>query len=175
MKRASLSILSVVFKAGLLGVVLFSLQGVAVAGTGVCATATLEEPFVLPDGSEHPAGRLTLCRDGRYSPVSAMHRTFVNRMPVGIFNGREEQGAQLADDENYFMLFTRRSDRPLRLVAYSLPDYGGSQTHVLHRPRVVVKDSIDRAVTSAGSAVDASSASSASSDETLLFVPAMLD
>ena len=52
-----------------------SFTGAAEAGRSRCASAVVSETFVLPDGSEHAGGKLTLC-DRSYNPV----RSFLGRM-----------------------------------------------------------------------------------------------
>jgi len=162
MIRTSSLVFRVLSRAALLGLIAISLHGVSAAGTGQCATTRVDEPFVLPDGSEHPAGIVTLCHDRKFNPVSSLHTMYVDHMPVGLFRSHPE----VTDDANetgYFMLFARGADRPLRLVGYGLPGRGGSRTHVLDRPRVVVKQFIDQAK------------ASAPSNETIVLVPAFLD
>jgi len=38
-----------------------------------CVRADIAEPFLLPDGSIHPAGALSICLDRAYSPVAGLH------------------------------------------------------------------------------------------------------
>ena len=49
----------------------------ALAEFGDCVTATVDAPFRVPDGRVFPAGRLTLCDSGTYSPVDELDRKSV--------------------------------------------------------------------------------------------------
>ena len=53
------------------------------AAGGVCSSARVDEAFVLPDGSQHSAGELTVCVSQNLTPVASLHRTFVDGMPIG--------------------------------------------------------------------------------------------
>jgi len=162
--RRKVGIVSGVALLGLLGFLTGSLATPASAGSGVCATATIAEPFVLPDGSRHPAGVLKLCHGGTFSPVSSFHTTFVDRMPVAMFLGHHQTVAP-AEDSAYALLFARADDSQLRLIGYTLPSRGGAETHMLDRPRVVVKQYLDPRPQVADS----------EAATTLVFVPATLD
>ena len=117
---------------------------------GDCASAEIGESFVLPDGSVHEAGMLTLCFRQDYSPVSTLHTTYVDQMPVGMFSSTRTEAAALENEPNddetpndYFMLFDRRPGSPLRLAGYGLSTSGAVETFILDRPaHVEVEDSI---------------------------------
>ncbi len=95
-------------------------QGEALAARDICVSAEVPEPILLPDGSWHPAGVLTLCLRGHYSPVAAFHETYVNHMPIGLFLSHQcvSEGPAEADP---FMMFYRQADGGLRLYGYALP------------------------------------------------------
>ena len=80
----------------------------AVAG-GDCASARIEEPFVMPDGSAHAPGLLSVCRDTDFTPVTAMHRGYVDRRPVGLLFGPVGRNENAAAEEP-FLVFVRDSD-----------------------------------------------------------------
>ncbi len=100
------------------------------ADDGICASAHVDEAFVLPDGSEHPSGRLTLCLSRDLTPVASLHRTFVDGMPIGAFTSRRT--AIEGEDGQYF-LFDRAAAGTLSLAGYSCPYRGGSGTFLLDR------------------------------------------
>jgi hypothetical protein len=107
-------------------------QGVTVAGGG-CTSAVVHEPFLLPDGSQHPGGQLTLCTHMKYSPVSHLHKSHVDGMPVSMLQSRhttsEGPGASGA-----FMMFNRGSDGMLYLVGYANPGRDRMDIYTLTQP-----------------------------------------
>ena len=68
------------------------------ASSGECVIAHIDAPFRLPDGLLYPAGTLTLCDGGAYSPVDTFQRILVDGSSIGLFvsNRRraESGGAQ---------------------------------------------------------------------------------
>ena len=45
---------------------------------GRCVTLEVRGTLVLPDGSIHEPGQLTLCRTMDFSPVATLHKTYVD-------------------------------------------------------------------------------------------------
>lgn len=122
----------VVFGA-LLAVALLS-SGVAhSASSGKCASADVGEVMILPDGSVHQPGRLTLCDSLAYSPVSTLHKTFIDGMPVGmhISHRQKSEGDGDSDPE---MMFLRDTDGRLHLLGYALPSGVEKITFLLAQP-----------------------------------------
>jgi hypothetical protein len=101
--------------------------GAHAGSSGTCVRAELPWPVVLPDGSRHPAGRLRICHGGAFTPVSAVHRTYVGGTYVGTFLSRrvESEGPVAAADREPFMLFRRDEHMRWRLQGYSLPEGDG--------------------------------------------------
>ena len=117
----------------LAALVLPALPGTAVAGQRVCTTATIEEPFVLPDGSEHDAGSLKICHLQKHYPSSSLLVSYVDGQNVGVLlgiAGHNEAGPR----SNPFMMFARDPDGRLRLYGYALQEGSGLATFTLHRP-----------------------------------------
>lgn len=115
-----------------LGALLLS-GSVASAAESLCVGATVQEPVRLPDGTEHPAGRLTVCLGRVWSPVFSRHRTYIDGMTVSLLISRHSviKGPSPADP---FMTFYREPDGRLRLVGYTLPCHGGMETYRLGQP-----------------------------------------
>ena len=110
-------------------------------GRGRCATVDVPWPVILPDGSTHPACRLTLCLKQIWSPVSGMHELRIDGMPVGLVLsriGRSEGPAELTPT----MLFRRDEREGFRLVGYAWPDGDTMRTYALQaiRRRVPRRD-----------------------------------
>ena len=97
---------------------LVAAQGAAEAARGVCVSAEIEEPFRLPDGSNHPASRLTLCHDSDYSPVASFHRTKVDGMTVSMHMSRRGE-SERGDSDAPFIMFSRDVDGTLLLLGYA--------------------------------------------------------
>ncbi len=118
---------------------MFGLGALLLSGTivsaaeGRCISATVQDPVRLPDGTEHPAGRLTLCLDRVWSPVFSRHRTSINGRTVSLLISRHSviKGPSPAYP---FMTFYREPDGRLRLVGYTLPCHGGMETYRLDQP-----------------------------------------
>ena len=130
-----------------LGLVVFALVATvlfttAPAAARTCTSALVDEVFTLPDGSVHPAGRLTLCLGSESSPVFALQRTFVDGRPVGMFTSRREI-VEHAGEEEHYLIFHRRPGRPMQLTGYGQPSSGRTEMFLLDQPaRVEVEDSI---------------------------------
>jgi hypothetical protein len=114
-------------------VALLVFVGPAVASAKDCASAFIEEPFLLPDGSTHGAGTLRLCRDSQYSPSATFHSSYVDRHPIGMLLGFA--GASEEDSPVPFLMFVRNEAGQLSLSGYSVPGIDGMQTFRLERPR----------------------------------------
>ena len=103
------------------------------ATTDVCITAAIDEPIRLPDGSEHDAGSLTLCRRDDFTPARSTHETYVDRRPIGLFLGRPCV-AEGGGEGQPFMLFHREADGRLRLYGYALPTGDRTESFLLQPP-----------------------------------------
>jgi hypothetical protein len=88
---------------------------------------------VLPDGTEHASGAITLCQDLDFTPASALHVSYVDGMPIGMLLGNRSV-AEAAGDDRPFMLFARDSGGLLHLRGYGVPGRGGFETYELGLP-----------------------------------------
>jgi len=103
-----------------------------------CFSADLSDSFLLPDGRQYPAGRLTICNERSFSPVAVQTSFKVDGMPVGMAISRSASSQQTDVNDNVFM-FARRSDRTLRLLAYALPDGNLTRLNTFGDPSVTVE------------------------------------
>jgi hypothetical protein len=98
-----------------------ALAGVAeAAGRGRCTSAYMNEGVLLPDGSSHPPGLLTICESRSISPVASHHSVHIDGMPVTMLisrRGRSEGGAE----RDPFVMLSRDSEGRLHLYGYALP------------------------------------------------------
>lgn len=100
---------------------------------GDCLTVQVPAPMVLPDGDRHPAGALRICHSKSHSPVSSLHKTFVNGTQVGYLRSRRGTSEGLAEDQPY-VLFQRVEGGELVLLGYAWPDGNKMATYRLADP-----------------------------------------
>jgi len=113
-------------------VILLLVAGPAWAGSrGTCITLEVEAPILLPDGTAHPAGALTLCHSREISPVSPLHNTYVDGHPVAMLASRKtrSEGGETIEPH---ALFNRTPEGQLELIGYVLPGMGRSVTFHLN-------------------------------------------
>ena len=94
---------------------------------GPCLTVNLDRPVVFPDGSEHAAGQLTLCDWKAYTPVTQIHRSYMDGRPIQMLLGKRthaERGPMEPDE----MVFRSNGDGRLELIGYSRTLQGRSMT-----------------------------------------------
>jgi hypothetical protein len=94
-------------------------QPARAASSGECVTALVDAPFRLPDGRIYPAGALTLCDYGTFSPVDTMHRILVGGSSIGLFRSRR-RNAEAGPMDTPQVVFNRGADGNLELVGYAL-------------------------------------------------------
>jgi hypothetical protein len=100
------------------------------ASSGECATARVNASFRLPDGLLYPAGVLTICSGGTYSPVDEFQRIMVGGSTIGLFVSQRRTAEMRAMDSPQF-LFKRGIDGSLALVGYTMPSTGRSVAYRL--------------------------------------------
>lgn len=113
----------VIFLALMAAVVVPVTEPAQAATRGECVTAVVESPFRLPDGLLYPAGTLTLCDYGAFSPVDTLHRILVSGSSVGLFRSRRrsaEDGSMSSPE----VVFNRDADGNLELIGYAMPSSG---------------------------------------------------
>jgi hypothetical protein len=116
--------------AGLIAVMLPASLPVMAASSGECVTALVDTPFRLPDGLLYPAGALTLCDSGRFSPVNNLHRILVGGSSIGLFVSRI-RSAEIRSMDSPEVLFRRDFDGTLSLIGYTMPSAGRSVAYRL--------------------------------------------
>ena len=100
------------------GAVFFA--SIATAAETPCVTAAVPSPIVLPDGSVHVGGTLTVCEVRSLSPVATFHRIAIDGRAVGMFvsrRGASEAAAEAAPT----LLFEDEGAGELVLVGYVVP------------------------------------------------------
>jgi hypothetical protein len=99
---------------------------------GACVTANVPEAFTLPDGSEHAAGRLTLCALQEFTPVVELHSVSVDGTGVGLAMSRRAVPEAYVDTRSSF-LFRRAPDGVLDFVGYVVPFGGKAWSYTMDR------------------------------------------
>ena len=133
--RRSLQVTWAVAGVAVLG--LLPAAGVAEAGgRGPCASAMIDEPFQAPDGSLHAPGKLTICASRQYSPVSFLHSTYVDGMPVAMLVSRRGTSEAAPEAGRPFMMFHRDAGGLLHLAGYASPAGERMVTYRLDLARV---------------------------------------
>ncbi len=84
-----------------------------------CVSGYVPVPFVLPDGSTHPAGELSLCSDRRLSPVQSLHRLAFAGSTVGLFAAQEVEAE--SDAVRPYLTFHRAPNGDWILIGITLP------------------------------------------------------
>jgi hypothetical protein len=112
-----------------------ALTGSTTVAAGRCATAQVPNSMIMPDGSTHDAGKLRVCTDQDYSPVSSLHTVYVNGRQVGMFLSQRSETEGLSDREEPFFLFYRSRDGRLVFHAHAWPEDGRMQAYRLYDPR----------------------------------------
>ena len=117
----------------MIAVALGSPQPIFAASQGACVTAVVQSPFRLPDGRLYPAGSLTLCDSGIFSPVENLHRVLVGGSAIGLFRSRRrnaETGSMVYPE----IVFNRDAEGNLELIGYAVPASGHSVAYRLRGP-----------------------------------------
>jgi hypothetical protein len=81
-----------------------------------CVAARVPEAYVLPDGSVHEPGKLSLCLAKNLSPVTGLHRVAVEGHTLGLARSHRSL-AESRDVKEPLVLFRRRDGR-LELIGY---------------------------------------------------------
>ena len=84
-----------------------------------CVRADVAEAFVLPDGSQHPAGQLRICLDRDYSPVAGLHTIAADGRTSGMFLSRRVKPEVDSPDAPQ-VAFVRDASGVLVLRGYTL-------------------------------------------------------
>jgi len=115
----------------LMGLVILASAAGALAGG--CTTTELSGRVQLPDGSEYEANTLTICVTAQYTPVSTLHKTYVDGMAIGMMISKRGV-SEVGDEGQPFMMFHRDSNGTYRLYGYARPIGGRLVTYMLDRP-----------------------------------------
>jgi len=122
---------------GVVAVGLFLFSGPGLAGDrGRCFSVEIEEPFQTPDGASHEAGTLTVCKGMTHSPISSLHHTYKDGLPVAMLFSRHGSSEGLSADGRAFFMLNRDGKGMLHLDGYAVPDGKRMKTFRLDLARV---------------------------------------
>jgi hypothetical protein len=99
----------------------FAVSPSVAQGRGECVTSNVPEAFTLPDGTVHPAGRLTLCTVLALNPVTGVHRVWMEGDGASIVLTRRAR-AEAGPDTGPAFVFRRVQGAPLDLVGFVVSD-----------------------------------------------------
>jgi hypothetical protein len=88
------------------GVLLCGIAAGPVAAQTSCLTVNIARPLVFPDGTEHAGGRLVLCDWKAFTPVTHLHRSYVDGDPIQMLMGKRTTNERPTDapDEVFFQV-----------------------------------------------------------------------
>ena len=89
-----------------------------------CIAARVHDPVVLPDGSLHEAGIVTICPETRLSPSVRLCSIAVNGRTAGIWMNRVSEGGRFVSDDGTVAL-RRLASGHLALADYYRPGPDG--------------------------------------------------
>lgn len=119
--------------------IVLTLAAPADAAARRCVSAEIADPLILPDGGEHPPGRLTLCVSQHMSPVRSLHEITIDRTTVGLHPSR--RGSSEGGAEPPYVMLARTADGRMRLSGFAVPTHGGMDTYALE-PDVEVRATV---------------------------------
>lgn len=139
MKRFQLSSSSCLARAVVVAFVVLVPAGVAWAGeSGRCHSTAVSTEMVLPDGSVHEPGALTVCTVRTHSPIATLLKVSVDGHPVQMVVSRSGTSETEARIDQAFFVFHRNAEAQLVLQGYAVPARGKLQTYAMYPDRYEV-------------------------------------
>ena len=97
---------------------------------GRCLTVNVPAEFVTPDRVTHGPGTLKLCVARVHSPVSVLHKLYIDGHMVGMLQSRTGRSEGPVESDPYVQ-FQWNGRGQLLLVGYAWPDGDRMRTHIL--------------------------------------------
>ena len=91
---------------------------------GSCVAARVEDQVVLPDGSVHEPGIVTICPETKLSPAVRLCSIAVNGRTVGVWMNRVSEGGRFVTDDGRVTM-RRLANGHLALAYYYWPGADG--------------------------------------------------
>jgi hypothetical protein len=101
---------------------------------GSCVSTDLPAPVVLPDGSVNDAGQIRICLSQNLSPVSVIHKTYLDGYATGMLMSRKIRTEGDSEVRSPYFVFEKSSDEGLRLIAYARSEGNRMATYVFAEP-----------------------------------------
>ena len=97
---------------------------------GRCLTVDVPAEFVTPDRVTHGPGTLKLCVARVHSPVSVLHKLYIDGHMVGMLQSQTGRSEGPVESEPYVQ-FQWNGRGQLLLVGYAWPERNRMRTHIL--------------------------------------------
>ena len=105
-----------------------------------CSSATIAEPFALPDGRVFGAGTLSLCLERAHSPVAALYEARVDGLPIGMyFSHQAAAPGEGSSFDTSYLVFDRAANGTLQLLGFVHGDRDGMTLSAFVDPRVRIR------------------------------------
>ena len=109
--------------------ILVLVAGSVSAETGRCYSADIPAAMVLPDGSVHGAGELRICYQKKFTPVSGLHRTYVDGRVIGVFMSLSQAPEEGGNNQYPFFVFQPNALGEYVFQGYATPSARGLVNH----------------------------------------------
>ena len=117
---------------------------------GGCITLKVDSPILLPNGDVYPPGALTLCDTLSLTPVSTIHKTFIDGHPVAMLSSRKTR-SEGGEKIEPLVMFSRDPQGRLGLIGYVIPGKQRSITYLLDETKKPARRQSRGAVATASS------------------------
>jgi hypothetical protein len=122
---------------GIVAVLVLLVAGTPIRAEGRCVAARIDSEVVLPDGSVHEPGIVTICPETKLSPAVRLCSIAVNGRTAGIWMNRVSEGGRFVADDGTLSL-RRLANGHLALADYYWPGADGRPITAALAPRAAV-------------------------------------
>ena len=109
---------------GVVAALILPMAATPVRAAGDCVAARIDSEVVLPDGSVHEPGILTICPETKLSPAVRLCSIAVNGRTAGVWMNRVSEGGRFVSDDGTLSL-RRLANGHLALADYYWPGADG--------------------------------------------------
>ena len=109
---------------GVVAALVLTMAAAPIRAEGSCVAARIDSEVVLPDGSVHEPGIVTICPETKLSPAVRLCSIAVNGRTAGIWMNRVSEGGRFVADDGTVSL-RRLANGHLALADYYWPGADG--------------------------------------------------
>lgn len=109
---------------GVVAALVLTMAAAPIRAEGSCVAARIDSEVVLPDGSVHAPGIVTICPETKLSPAVRLCSIAVNGRTAGIWMNRVSEGGRFVADDGTVSL-RRLANGHLALADYYWPGADG--------------------------------------------------